>query len=95
MELCFVKKTEIIYFDSFGVEYIPKEIKEFIRNKNMKTNIFWLQENSSIMCGYFCIRFIDFMLAGKKVTDYKNLFSPHYLKKNDNIILSYFKNEWM
>ena len=40
MELCFVKKTEIIYFDSFGVEYIPKEIKEFIRNKNMKTNIF-------------------------------------------------------
>ena len=47
------------------------------------------------MCGYFCIRFIDFMLAGKKLTDYTNLFSPHDLKKNDNIILSYFKNEWM
>ena len=77
----FCKKNEIIYFDSFDFEYIPKEIKEFIRNKNIKTNIFWIQENNSIMCGYFCIRFIDFMLAGKKVTDYKNLFSPHDLKK--------------
>ena len=45
------------------------------------------------MCGYFCIGFIDFMLAGKKLTYYTNLFSPHDFKKNDNIILSYFKNE--
>ena len=42
------------------------------------------------MCGYFCIRFIDFMLAGKKLTDYTNLFSPYNFKKDDNIILSYF-----
>ena len=45
------------------------------------------------MHAYFCIGFIDFMLAGKKLTDYTNLFSPHDFKKNDNIILSYFKNE--
>ena len=44
------------------------------------------------MCGYFCIGFIDFMLADKKLTDYANLFSPYDFKKND-IILSYFKNE--
>ena len=43
------------------------------------------------MCGYFCIGFIDFMLAGKKLTDYTSLFSPHDFKKNDDIILSYFK----
>ena len=43
------------------------------------------------MLGYFCIGFIDFMLAGKKLTDYTNLFSPYDFKKNDNIILSYFK----
>ena len=43
------------------------------------------------MCGYFCIGFIDFMLAGKKLTDYSNFFSRHDLKKNDNIILNYFK----
>ena len=43
------------------------------------------------MCEYFCTGFIDFMLAGKKFTDYTNLFSPHDFKKNDNIILNYFK----
>ena len=62
-------------------EYIPEEIKEFIKefpeNKNIKTNIFRLQEDNSIMCGYFCIGFIDFMLAGKKLTYYTNLFSPY------------------
>ena len=86
-------RNEIVYFDSFGVEYVPKEIKEFIGNKNIKASIFQLQENDSVMCGYFCIGFIDFMLAGKKLIDYKNVFSPHDLKKNDNITLSYFKNE--
>ena len=93
----FCKKNEIVYFDSFGVEYIPEEIKEFVGefpgNKNIKANNFRVQENSSIMCGYFCIGFIDFMLADKKLTDYTNLFSPHDFRKNDNIILSYFKNE--
>ena len=79
--LYFVKKNEIIYFDSFSVEHIPEEIKEFIGNKNIKANIFRVQTNNSAMCGYFCIGFIDFMLAGKKLTDYTNLFSPHDLKK--------------
>ena len=89
--LCY--RNEIVYFDNFGVEHVPEEIKEFIENKNIKANIFWVQANDSIMCDYFCIRFIDFMLAGKKVTDYTSLFSPHDFKKNDNIILPYFKNE--
>ena len=89
----FCDRNEIVYFDSFVVEHIPKEIKEFVENKNIKANIFRVQANDSVMCGYFCIGFIDFMLAGKKLTDYTNLFSPHDFKKNDNIILSYFKNE--
>ena len=38
----FCNRNEIVYFDSFGVEYIPEEIKEFIRNKNLKANIFWV-----------------------------------------------------
>ena len=87
----FCKKNEIVYFDSFGVEHIPEEIKEFIRNKN-KANIFRVQANNSIMCGYFCIGFIDFMLAGKTLIDYTNLFSPYDFNKNDSIILSYFKD---
>ena len=62
--------------------------------KNIKANIFWVQANNSIMCGYFCIRFIDFMLAGKTLIDYTNLFSPYDFNKNDQIILSYFKDAW-
>ena len=87
----FCNRNEIVYFNSFGVEHIPEEIKEFIGNKNIKANIFRVKANNSVMCGYFCIGFIDFMLAGKKVTDYTNLFSPLDLKKNDNIILNYSK----
>ena len=45
------------------------------------------------MCGYFRIGFIDFMLAGKKLTDFTNLFSPYDFKKNDDITLSYLKDE--
>ena len=89
----FCNRNEIAYFNSFGAEHVPEEIKEFIGKKTIKANIFWVQANDSVMCGYFCIGFIDFMLAGKKLTDYTNLFSPHDFKKNDNIILSYFKNE--
>ena len=55
--------NNITYFDSFGAEHIPKEIKTFINNnKNIKTNIFRIQPYDLIMCGYFCIGFIDFML---------------------------------
>ena len=89
----FCNKNEIVYFDSFGVEHIPEEIKEFVGNKNIKANIFRVQANDSIISGYFCIGFIDFMLASKKLTDYTNMFSPQDFKKNDDVILSYFKNE--
>ena len=90
----FCNRNEIVYFDSFRVEHIPEEIKEFIGNKNIKANTFWVQENDSVMFGYFCIGYIDFILAGKHLTDFTNLFSLHGFKKNNNIILSYFKNEW-
>ena len=84
--------NNLTYFDSFGVEDIPKEIKAFFNNKNIKTNIFRIQAYD-LMCGYFYIGFIDFMLAGKKLTDYTNLFFPYDFKKNDNITLNYFKYE--
>ena len=50
-----------------------------------------MQADNSIMCGYFCIGFIDFMLAGKSLIDFTGMFSPYDFKKNDDIILSYFK----
>ena len=73
----FCNRKEIVYFDSFGVEHVPEEIKEFIGNKNIKANIFRVQANDSVMCGYFYLGFIDFTLACKKFTDYTNLSSPH------------------
>ena len=85
--------SEIAYFDSFGVKHVPEEIKEFIGNKNIIANIFQVQANNSVMCGNFCIGFIDFMLAGKNLTDFTSLFSLNDFKKNDSIILSYFKDE--
>ena len=69
------------YFDSFGVEHIPKEIIKFIGNKNIITNIFRMQAYDSIMLGYFCIGFIKFMFEGNSLTDYTNLFSPNDFKK--------------
>ena len=74
--LCVINNDDT-YFDSFGVEHIPKEIKAFIKNKNITTNIFRLQAYDSIMCGYFCIGFINLMLAGKTLNDFTNLFSPN------------------
>ena len=87
-----VNNNGVTYFDSFGVEHIPKEIKAFIKNKNITTNIFRIQAHDSIMCGYFLIGFIDFMLAGKTLTEFMNLFSPNNFKKNYDIILNCFMN---
>ena len=84
----FCNGSKIVYFDSFGVEHVPEEIKELFRDKNMVALIFRIQANNSVMCGYFRIGLIDFMLAGKKLTDFTTMFPPYDFKKNDSIILS-------
>ena len=71
----FCNRNEIVYFNRFGVEHVPEETKEFVGNKNIKANIFRVQANVSVMYGYFCKGFIDFMSAGKKLTDYTFTFS--------------------
>ena len=86
----YVNNKIVTYFDSFGVEHIPKEIMKFINRKKIITNIYRIQTYDSIMCGYFCIGFINFMFNGKSLTDYANLFSPNDFNKNDDIILKYF-----
>ena len=52
----------VTYFDSLKVKHIPKEIRKFIENKNIKTNSYRIQAYGSVACGYFCVGFIDFML---------------------------------
>ena len=65
----FCRRNKIVYFNSFGVEHAPKEIENFIEHKNIKTNSFRIQSSNSIMCGYFCIEFIDFKFADKTLID--------------------------
>ena len=61
-----------------------------MRNLNIITTIQRIQEFGSIMCGYFCTRFIDFMLKDKTLLHFANLFSPNDYKRNDKAILKYF-----
>ena len=68
-----------------------KKLKKFFENKNVITNIYRIQAYDLIMCGYFYIGFIDFMLKGKSLLEYTNLFSLNECKKNDKIILKYFQ----
>ena len=88
----YVNDNNTTYFDSFGVEYIPKEIRKFIGNKNIITNIYRIQAYDSIMSGYFCIGFIDLLiLKGKILLEYKNLFCPNDYEKKDKTTLNYFQ----
>ena len=91
----FDRSFNATYFDNFCVEHIPKEIKKFIeisliKGSTITTNIYRIQACDSVMCGYFCIGFIDFMLKDKSLTGFTNLFSSNNLKKNDDIILNFF-----
>ena len=89
----FVKPKYTVYFDSFGIEHIPKEINKLFGNNDIKSNIFRIQAFDSIMCGYFCMEFINYMLKDKILSDYTNLFSSNDFKKNDQVIKKIFKNE--
>ena len=73
--------NNVTYFDSFGFEDIPKEIKNFIGNKSIQANIFRIQAYNAVMYGCFCTGFIDFMLKDKNLTDFINLFSLSDFKK--------------
>ena len=82
-----------MYFDSFGIENILQEALNKIRDKSITHNIFRIQDEDSIMCGFYCITFIEYILAGKALLDYTNLFSLNGYKNNDNIIYKYFKGK--
>ena len=85
-----INNKTVTYFDSFGVEHIPKVVKKFINNKNIIANIFRIQGYDSVMRRYFSIGFINYMFMVKSLTDYTNIFSPNNSKKNDDMILNYF-----
>ena len=67
-------RNTAVYFDSFGIEYIPQEVLNKIKDKSISRNKFRIQDNQSIMCGFYWITFIEYMLSGKMLLDYTNLF---------------------
>ena len=89
LALC-VNDNSVIYFNSFGVEHISEENKKLTGNKNIITNVFRMQAYDTIMFGYFCIEFIDFMFKDKSLTEFTNLFLRRNSKSNDKVILEYF-----
>ena len=90
----FIDRNLAVYFDFFGIEYIPQNILNKIRYKSITRNIFRIQDNEFFMCGIYGIVFIEYMLAEKCLLDYTNLFSPNGHKKNDKIIYQYFKDKY-
>ena len=83
----FVKEVTLV------LNIFLRKLKNLLGIKKRKVNIFRVQANNSVMYDYFCIGFIDFMLTVKKWNDFTCLFSPHNFDKNDDVILSHFKDE--
>ena len=90
----FINRNPAVYFDSFEIEYIPQEILNKITDKSITHNIFRMQDNGSIMCGFYCMAFIEYILSGKTLLDYTDLFSLNDYEKNDKIIYKYFKQKY-
>ena len=85
--------TEIQLYCIHGIEYIPLKVLNKIRDKSITHNIFKIKDNESIICGFYCIAFIEYMLSGKTLLHYTNLFSPSDYKKNDKITYKYFRDK--
>ena len=77
----FVDKNMAVYFDSFGGEYTLQEVLNKIKNKSITYNIFRIHSDDTIMCGFYCIVFIEHIISGKTLLDHTNLFSPNDFKK--------------
>ena len=77
----FTDRNTAVYFDSFGIEYIPKELLNKEKDKSTAQNIFKAQDKDSIMCGFYCIAFIEYMLAWKILLHYTTFVFTEWLKK--------------
>ena len=83
-----------MYFDAFRIEYNPQRVLNKIKDKSISYNIFRIQDDDSTMCGFYCIAFMEYMIAEKILLDHTNLFSPDNYQKNVKIIYKYFKYKY-
>ena len=90
----FIDINTAVYVDSFGIEDIPQEVLNKIKDKSITHYIFGRQSDDSIICEFYCITFIEYMLVGNTLLDYSKLFSCNDYKKNGKIIYKYFKDKY-
>ena len=81
-----IVRNTVVYFDSFEVEHIPQEVLKKTKHKSITHNIFRMQDNDFSMCEFYCIAFVEYMLPGKALLHYINLFYLNDCKRNDKII---------
>ena len=87
-----IDKDTVVYFDS--LEYILPYVLSKIKDKFITNNIFRIQSDDSIMCGFYCTAFIEYVIAGKTLFDYTNSFSPNDHQKNEKNMYKYFKQKY-
>ena len=73
----FIDRNIAVYFNSFGIQYIPQEVLKKIKDKSITYNIFKVQNDNSVIHGFYCIAFIEYMMTGKTFSDYTNLVFPN------------------
>ena len=91
----FTENNLDLYFDYFGIKDTPLEVLNKIIYKSITHNIFRMQDKESVMCGFYCIAFIEYMLAGKILFGYNNLFSPNDYEENNKVIYKYFQDKYV
>ena len=91
----FIDRNTALYFHSFGIKCIPQEVLNKNKDKSVRHNELRIQDKDCIMCGFYCIAFIEYMIAERTLFDCTNLFSPNgYKKKNKVIYISTLKKIW-
>ena len=91
----FIDKNTAVFFDSFGVKYIPEEVLSKMKDKVIAHNILRIRDDDSIICGFYCIAFIGYILVGKMLLDDTKLFFRNDNKKNDKIICKYIRDKYV
>ena len=81
-------------FGSFGIDLLDQELLSKIKDKSITYNILRIQDDDSILCRFYYIAFIEYMIAGKTLLDHTNLFSRNEYKNNDKIIYKYFTDKF-
>ena len=90
----FIVRNMAVYFDSFGTEYFSQDVLNKIKDEYITHNIFRIQSDGSAMYGFYCINFIEYMIAGNTLLDYTNLFSPHNFQINCETTYKYFEDKY-